>query len=444
LAASCAVRGTVLQFRANPFDGDPAAAYATWDDGLVIVEAGRVAAVGAADALLPKLAPGTEIHTYPGHLVMAGFVDAHVHYPQVDIIASYGEQLLDWLEKYTFPAESRYCDRDHADRSARVFLKESLRNGVTTSAVYCTVHPQSVDAFFEACEPYGLRMIAGKVLMDRNAPDTLTDTARSGYDESKALIERWHGKGRAQYALTPRFAPTSTPEQLELAGALRAEFPDIHMQTHVSENRKEVAWVRELFPDCPDYLGVYEKYGLLGPRSVLGHGIWLSERERAVIRETGSAIAHCPTSNLFVGSGLFDMETATKPDERMLVGLASDVGGGTSLSMFATMRSAYEIAQLQDYSLHPLQAYYLATLGSAKSLYIDDKVGNLAPGLEADMVVVDLRSTPLIAHRMAHASSFEEALFVQMILADDRAIRATYAAGRKVYERDEDPARAFA
>ncbi len=430
-----AIRGQVLQFTADPFETGNDDAHCLWSDGLVVIEDGIITQVGQAGDLLAGLSADTELQHYPGRLITAGFVDTHVHYPQMEVIASYGAQLIEWLNDYTFPAEGKFHDPDYARAVAELYLKESLRNGITTAAVYCTSHPQSVEAFFEACAPLDLRMIAGKVMMDRNAPDFLTDTAQSAYDDSKALIERWHGKGRAHYGLTPRFAPTSTDAQLEAAGALWRETPGVYMQTHVSENRQELAWVAALFPDCSDYLGVYEKHGLLGPRSILGHGIYLSEREKDAIAETGSAVAHCPTSNLFIGSGLFDLKASQKRDNPLRVGLATDVGGGTSLSIFATLRAAYEIAQLQSFSLHPIQAFYLATLGGAKSLYLDDMIGNLAPGYEADLTVIDLESTPMIRQRMAHAKDLAEALFVQMILADDRAIEATYAAGRRVYAR---------
>ncbi len=433
--AKCAIRGQVLQFTADPFLTGTESAHRFWSDGLVSIEDGVIQAVGPADDLMAGLGADVEVHHYPGRLIMAGFVDTHVHYPQMEVIASYGAQLIEWLNEYTFPAEGKFHDRDYALKVAQLFLDESLRNGITTSAVYCTVHPESVDAFFEACAPRNLRVIAGKVMMDRNAPDFLTDTAQSAYDDSKALIERWHGKGRALYGLTPRFAPTSTAAQLEAAGALWQDTEGVYMQTHVSENRQELAWVAELFPDCSDYLGVYEKYGLLGPRSILGHGIYLSEREKAVIAESGSAVAHCPTSNLFIGSGLFDLKASQQREKPLRVGLATDIGGGTSLSIFATLRAAYEIAQLQSFSLHPIQAYYLATLGGAKSLYLDDKIGNLAPGFEADLTVIDLKSTPMITQRMEHAKDLTEALFIQMVLADDRAIEATYVAGQRVYER---------
>ena len=436
IQGNLAIRGQVLQFTADPFLAGPENACQFWSDGLVLIRDGVIEQVGPAADLLAAQGEDIELHAYPGRLILAGFVDSHVHYPQMEVIASYGAQLIEWLNDYTFPAEGKFHDGAYAREVAALFLQESLRNGITTSAVYCTVHPESVDAFFEAAAPYNLRVIAGKVMMDRNAPDFLTDSAQLAYEDSKALIARWHGKGRVHYGLTPRFAPTSTEAQLEAAGALWREFPDVYLQTHVSENRKELAWVAELFPDCSDYLGVYEKYGLLGPRSILGHGIYLSEREKDVIAETGSAVAHCPTSNLFIGSGLFDLQASQQRGKPLRVGLATDVGGGTSLSIFATLRAAYEIAQLQSFSLHPVQAFYLATLGGAKSLYLDDRIGNLAPGYEADLTVIDLKSTPMIRQRMEHAKDLKEALFIQMILADDRAIEATYAAGRRVYARD--------
>jgi guanine deaminase len=432
------VRGQVLAFDGDPFRRGSEAATRFFSDGAVAVRDGIITAVGEAREVIAGTPAGSDLHHYPDHLVMAGFVDAHVHYPQTEVIASFGEQLIAWLEKYTFPAERKFGDSDYARTAARLFLAESLRNGVTTSAVFCTVHPQSVDAFFEECLPYGLRMIAGKVMMDRNAPEDLRDSAETAYADSKALLQRWHGNGRLCYALTPRFAPTSTPAQLDAAGALWREYPDCFVQTHVSENRQEIAWVRELFPDAADYLDVYERAGLIGPRAVLGHGIHLSDSEKARLKEKGAAIAHCPTSNMFIGSGLFDLEGSQAGAEAMRVGLASDIGGGTSFSMFATMRTAYEIAQLRGYALHPANAFYLATQGSAKALYLDDKIGNVAPGYEADLVVIDMASTPLIAERMRHATDLAEALFIQMILADDRAIRATYAAGRKVYERGQE------
>lgn len=428
------IRGQTLVFVASPFDVAPerAARFAT--DGIVVVRHGHIEHVGEAMATLARY-PGLRLENYANDLIMAGFVDSHVHYPQLGIVASYGSQLLDWLNRYTFPAELRFADKFHARAQADLFLDECLRNGVTSASVYCTVHPQSADALFEAAAARGFRMAAGKVMMDRNAPAGLTDTAEQSYADSKALIARWHGTGRLSYAVTPRFAPTSSPAQLDAAGTLWKEHPDCPMQTHLSESAAEIAWVRQLYPDAPDYVGVYERYGLIGPGANFGHAIHLSARELAALRESGSGISHCPTSNLFIGSGLFDIAEMTVRSGPIPLGLASDVGGGTSLSMFATMKAAYEIAQLKGFSLHPAQAFYLATLGSARVLRLADRIGNLAPGYEADITVIDLASRPLIAERVRSATDIWEALFAQMILADDRAIRATYVGGCKAYAR---------
>lgn len=429
-----AIRGQTLSFRDDPFRVPPDAAVSHHEDGAVVVSGCKIVDVGPAQDILSRF-PDIEVETYAGRLIMAGFVDSHVHYPQLEVIASYGEQLLEWLNRYTFPTECKFGDPAYARATAETFLDANLQNGVTTASVYCTTHPQSVDAFFEAATARGLRMAAGKVMMDRNAPEKLRDTAEQGYRDSKALIERWHGKGRLTYTVTPRFAPTSTPAQLEAAGTLWREHPTTLMQTHISESVYEIEWVKELYPDAPDYLGVYEKYGLLGPGANFGHAIHLTEREIARLTETDSAISHCPTSNTFIGSGLFDMQGLRDSHDPICVGLATDIGGGSSMSMFATIKSCYEICQLQGYSLHPAKAFYLATLGGAQVLRMQDKVGNLAPGYEADIIVIDLKSKPLIEYRMRFVEDLWEALFVQMILADERAISATYVAGQKLHQR---------
>jgi guanine deaminase len=310
-----------------------------------------------------------------------------------------------------------------------------LRAGTTTAAVYCTVHPQSVDVFFEESAKQGTRMIAGKVLMDRNAPAALTDTAQRGYDESKALIAKWHGKGRALYAVTPRFAASSTPEQMEMAGALWHEHPGTYLQSHVSENQAEVAWMKELYPERAGYLDIYDHYGHLGPRSIYGHGIWLTEPELQRCHDSGTAIAHCPTSNQFLGSGLFNLANAQDPRRPVRVGLATDVGAGTTLSMLQTLNEAYKTAQLNGHSLSAGHAFYLTTRGTAKALYLDDKIGSVAVGMEADVIVLDLHSTPLIDYRMQFCNDIHDALFIQMTMADDRAVQATYVAGRLAHER---------
>jgi guanine deaminase len=429
------LRGQTFAFRDDPFMVPPDDAVAFETDGAILIDGGLIKATGTADAIL-RDNPDLEVRHTPDHLIMAGFVDCHAHYPQYEIIASYGEQLLEWLDRYTFPAELKFSDPAYARRIADLFLDACLRNGTTTASVYPTVHPSSVETFFEAAEARSMRMACGKVMMDRNAPAGLCDTPQSSYDEAKALLTKWHDRARLTYVVTPRFAVTSTAEQLAAAGALWAEHPTTLMQTHASENHAEIALVASLFPDCPDYIGVYEKFGLVGSGANFGHAIHLSDREFGVLDETGSGVSHCPTSNLFLGSGLMNLGRMRAPGSRIELGLATDIGGGSSVSMLHTMRAAYEVQRLQGYSLHPVKAYYLATVGSAKTLRLDHAIGNIAPGMDADLIVVDLKSTPQIAHRMAHADTLWDALFVQMIMADDRAIAATYIAGKSVSPAD--------
>lgn len=428
-----AYRAAILHCLADPAVVGIEQSYEYFEDGILIVADGRVVKVGHAADLLSSL-NGIEITEYPDALITPGFIDTHIHYPQTGMIASYGEQLLDWLNTYTFPTEQQFSDKAHAADVAGIFLKELLRNGTTTALVFGSVHKQSVDAFFEASEALNLRMIAGKVLMDRNAPDYLTDTAESGYADSKELIKRWHGKGRLHYAVTPRFAPTSTPEQLELAGKLYHEFPDLYMHTHLSENLKEIDWVNALFPERKGYLDVYDHYKLIGARSVFAHGVHLCDDECKRLSETGSAVAFCPTSNLFLGSGLFDLKKLEQHGVR--VGLGTDVGGGTSFSQLQSLSEAYKIMQLQGIKLDPFKSLYLATLGSANALYLDDKIGNFESGKDADFIVLDYKSTPLIDYRIQQAKTLEEKLFALIILGDDRAVKETFAAGQSVHRRD--------
>ena len=428
-----AYRAAILHSLADPAAVGVEQSYEYFEDGILLIENGKVAQVGAAAELLPKLA-GVEIQHHRDALITPGFIDTHIHYPQTGMIASYGEQLLDWLNTYTFPTEQQFKDKAHASDVAAIFLKELLRNGTTTALVFGTVHPQSVDAFFEQADKLNLRMIAGKVLMDRNAPDYLTDTAESGYAESKALIERWHGKGRLHYAVTPRFAPTSTPEQLELAGKLLQEYPNLYMHTHLSENRKEIEWVKELFPERKGYLDVYDHHKLIGPRAVFAHGVHLCDDECKRLAETGSAVAFCPTSNLFLGSGLFDLNKLEAHGVR--VGLGTDVGAGTSFSQLQSLNEAYKVMQLQGKKLDPFKSLYLATLGGANALYLDDQLGNFLPGKDADFLVLDYNATPLMSYRMQQAKSLEERLFALTMLGDDRAVKETFAAGVSVHQRD--------
>ncbi|MDR7050544.1 guanine deaminase [Duganella sp. 3397] len=426
-----AYRGSLLHFLADPAFSDNA--HAWHEDGLLIVADGKVRAAGDYATLHATLPAGTTVHDYSGKLLMPGFIDTHIHYPQTDIIASPSAGLLPWLETYTFPAERSFEHPEHAAGVAEFFLDELLRCGTTTAMVYCTVHPQSVDAFFTASEARGLRMVAGKVLMDRNCPEFLRDTAESGARDTEALINRWHNHGRSQYAITPRFAPTSTNEQLHLAGELARAYPDTYIQTHVSENEAECAWVRELFPQSRSYIDVYDSYGMLRPRAMYGHCIWLDDADRRRMAETGAAAAICPTSNLFLGSGLFDFERADQAG--MLVALATDVGGGTSFSMLQTMNEAYKVARLKGSNLPALRMFYLATLGAARAMQLEGTIGNFAPGAEADFIVVDPQGTPLLQRRSRSVASLEEQLFALALLGDDRAIAATYSGGRQVHVR---------
>jgi guanine deaminase len=396
--------------------------------GAVLIENGRISAVGNAEALRAAH-PRAEVTNYGQHLICPGFVDAHVHYPQTAMIASWGKQLIDWLNTYTFPEEMRLADPAYARKIAGRYLDLTLAAGTTTVCSYTTIHPHSVTAFFEAAAARNLRTVAGKTCMDRNAPDGLRDTAQSAYDDSKSLIARWHGKGRASYAITPRFSPTSTPDQLSALGALWSEHPDCLMQTHLSEQKPEIDWVRGLYPEARDYLDTYETHGLLGARGVYGHAIHLEPREIDRIAESGAALVHCPTSNTFIGSGL--MDAAGLAARHIPLGLASDTGGGSSFSMLRTMAAAYEIAQLRGVALHPAQLMWLATAGSARSLHLQHHIGTLAAGLEADLTILDLVSTPAIAQRAAEADTIWEALFPTIMMGDDRAIADVWIAGRR-------------
>ena len=385
-------------------------------------------ATGAADTLRNQ-SPHVQEYAYGNRLIIPGFVDSHAHYPQTAMIASWGKRLIDWLNTYTFPEEAKFGDCGYAGEVAGRYLDLVLANGTTTVASYTTIHAGSVDAFFEAAAARNMRVVAGKTCMDRNAPDDLRDSAQSAYDDSKALIGKWHGRGRAHYAITPRFSPTSTPDQLAALGALWAENPDCLMQTHLSEQHDEIAWVSELFPGARDYLDTYEAHGLLGPRGVYGHAIHLTPREIARVSEVGAALVHCPTSNTFIGSGLMDV--AGLAARSIALGLATDTGGGSSFSMLRTMAAAYEIAQLRGTALHARHLLWLATAGSARALHLEDKIGQIAPGLEADICVLDLASTPAIAQRTEHAQDIWEAVFATIMMGDDRAVHEVWIAGRR-------------
>jgi guanine deaminase len=429
-AKARAIRGRLLEFLDDPAEVGAAPSYRYQADGLLVIEDGRIARAGATSDLLAKVPAGAAVDHYPDCLILPGLIDTHIHYPQTQVIASYGTQLLEWLNRYTFVEEQKFADPAHAAGVARFFLDELLRNGTTTAAVYCTTHPASVEAFFAESERRRMRMIAGKMLMDRHAPAALTDTAARGYDEAKALLRAWHGRGRQLYAVTPRFALTSSAAQLEAAGALLREHPDVYLQTHLAENHEEIATVRRLFPSASSYTDVYDRFGLLGPRSIFGHCLHLAEEELQRLFESRSVAAFCPTSNLFIGSGLFDLARLRDARRRVRISLATDVGGGTSYSMLRTAAEAYKVLQLQGQNLSPLDAFYLMTLGNARALGLETAIGSFRIGNEADIVVLDPCATPAMAHRMATAGDdLEAALFVLMTLGDERAVRATYVFG---------------
>ncbi|TNE72425.1 guanine deaminase [bacterium] len=424
---------SLVYFTDNPSTNPDALKYI--EDGGLVIDSGKIVFSGVYhDA--KNAFPNARIHDYSGKFILPGFIDTHIHYPQTEMIASYGEQLLEWLNSYTFPTEKHFASKSYADSIAAFFVDELLKNGTTTALVFGTVHSSSVEALFEQAESHHMRLIAGKVLMDRNAPDYLLDTPESAYEESKTLIERWHHKDRLSYAVTPRFAPTSTPEQLGKAAQLLQEYPDVFMHTHLSENKGEVEWVKSLFPNNKGYLDVYNHFGLTGSRSIFAHSIYLTEQEWDVMSSTESGIAFCPTSNLFLGSGLFDVQKATQKNVK--VGLGTDVGGGTSFSMLQTMNEAYKVTQLrkafavnpsEEKPLSALQAFYLATLGGAKVLNQEAFIGSLEAGKEADFIVLNPHSTDLMNLRMSKTKTIEEKLFVLMMLGDDRTVEQTYVLG---------------
>lgn len=430
---------TVSAYRGEIFHllGDPTAdaeAIGHHADGLIVVEDGEITACGDFVTESQRLASDTPVTHYESEMIVPGFVDAHIHFPQVDIIGAYGAQLMDWLERYTFPSEIAFADAAHAAEIAAIFLDELLRNGTTAALVFATVHKASVDALFTAASARNMRLVAGKVLMDRNAPDALLQSPEQGDRESRELIRDWHGRGRLGYAVTPRFAPTSTAEQLALAGELLSDHDGVLLQTHLSENPDEIRTVGELFPEARDYLDVYDRAGLVTDRSVFAHGIHLSDREFGRLGQAGAAIAFCPTSNLFLGSGLFKLAKAEA--HGVTTGLGTDVGAGTSFSAFQTMNEAYKVAQLSGAGPDAFKLFYLATLAGARALKAERKIGNLVPGKEADFLVLDPAATPLLKRRMAACTSLEERLFVLATLGDDRAVKHTYVAGKLAHSRE--------
>lgn len=427
------LRGRLLSFKATPAGPDDLAAYSYVEDGALLLNGGKIEASGTYDHVNRTAPEGTDVTDHRPHLLLPGLIDTHLHFPQVQVIASWADQLLDWLNDYTFPAELKFEDKDHGETIAKGFYDLLINHGTTTAAAYCSSHPNSVEAYFEEAERRGMLMVGGKTMMDRNAPEDLCDTAQSSYDDSKALLQKWHGRGRAHYAVTPRFAITSTPAQLEAAGALLKEHPDCHLQTHINENTNEIALTLDLYPDAKDYLGVYETYGLLGKKTLLGHCIHMNDRELGVMRETGSVAVFCPTSNLFLGSGLFDKKRLETAGIRTAI--ATDIGGGTSYSMLRTLDEGYKVLQLQRQRLHPLQTFFWATRGNAEALGLADKIGTLDAGTDADIVVLNAKATQEMALRMETVETLSEELFVLQTLGDDRAVVETYAGGQALKAR---------
>ncbi|MGO4448851.1 guanine deaminase [Phyllobacterium sp. TAF24] len=422
------LRGRVLTFTDEPKSIDDHAAYSYFEDGAVLVKDGKIAGVGDYAELARGAGPQVEIVDHRPHLILPGFIDTHLHFPQTQAIASYGAQLLEWLNTYVFVEEQKFSSTAHADFIAGRFMDELLRNGTTSAMAYCSVHRESVDAYFSAAEKRNMLMIGGKVMMDRNAPEGLRDTPQSGYDDTKDLIAKWHGRGRAHYAISPRFAITSTPEQMEISRTLVREHPDCYVQTHLSENRDEVTYATSLYPSAKDYTDIYANYDLLGSKMLLGHCVFLSDREISALAETRSVAVFCPTSNLFLGSGLFDRDRFKKLGARFSV--ATDVGGGTSFSMLETMAEAYKVLHVQGQRLSPFASYYMMTLGNARALGLEDRIGSLHVGADADITILDSRAKPAMELRMQTATTLAEELFILQTMGDDRSVSEVYVAGK--------------
>ena len=425
------IYGQVLDFLSDPGEAEAEGSYRYFPDGALLVLDGRVAACGARAtvdaALSPEMRATLICHDYRGQLILPGLVDTHCHFSQAMAMAGYGRTLLEWLNHYAFPAEMAMADEAVAQRTAAYFLERLVAHGTTTASVFATVHAGSVDALMAAADQRRLRLLTGKVMMDRHAPPALCDTLASAERDCLQLIERWHGRGRLRYSITPRFAPTSTPAQLGLAGALYQSRPDLHVQSHLAENHDEIAWVAALFPESRDYLSVYAQHGLLGPRSIYGHCLHLSTEAIAEMAATGTAAAFCPTSNLFLGSGFFNHAAMAEAGVR--VGLATDVGGGTSFSLIRTLDEAYKVSQVHRRPLAPFRAWYLATLGGAQALSLGAFIGNFEIGKEADFVVLNPLATPELAFRLSAGASLAETLFALLVLGDERCVTATHIQG---------------
>ena len=423
------LRGRLLSFHRRPETLSDASSYTYEEDGGLLIENGRITASGPYETVKAAAPAGVAIIDHRPHLILPGLIDTHLHFPQMQVIGSYAANLLEWLNTYTFVEEQRFSDPAHGARIAVSFFDEMIRQGTTTATAYCSVHKASADAYFAEALRRNMLMLGGKVMMDRNAPDALTDTPQSGYDDTKTVITEWHGRGRNHVVISPRFAITSTPEQMEMTQALTSEFPDLHIQTHLSENLAEIEFACSLYPQAKDYTDIYAHYGLLRPNMLLGHAIHLSEREQDVLSETGAVAVHCPTSNLFLGSGLFTLKAFERREKPVRIALATDIGGGTSYSMLKTMDEAYKIQQLCGERLTPLESFFHITRGNAEALGLADRIGTLEAGTDADIVVLDARATPAMTLKMEAVTTLAEELFLLQTLGDDRAVAETYIAG---------------
>ena len=433
------IRGAVLTYRDDPGLVGAQRALRFWRHGAVAVAGdGRILWRGYA-ARLPERFRALPADDYGEALVLPGFIDAHIHFPQYRMLAAPGKDLLDWLKRFTFPEERRHASAPHARAATEAFLDRLVQHGTTAALVFSTVHRSATETLFSAAERRGQAIVSGKTMMDRNAPEALCDDPVSGVRDSEALIERWHRRGRLRYAITVRFAVTSTEAQLRAAGALAARHPDCHVHSHLSESAGEIELVGRLFPWAKDYTDVYDRFGLLGPRSVFAHGIHLCERECVRLSETGAVIVHCPTSNTFLGSGLFDAAHVGRADRPVRIGIGTDVGGGTSYSILQTLGEAYKVAMLRGHPPTAHDLFHLATRGNAVHLGLDDEIGTLDPGRWADLVVLDPSATPVLEARHSLSGGLEDTLFALALLGDDRAIRATYIGGRRVWERHRPP-----
>jgi guanine deaminase len=422
-------RAQILHFPVA--SGSPKSDYVFLTDGLLVTRNDKIEFVGDYKTNINQY-DNLDVHDYSGKLLLPGFIDSHMHFPQTEMLASFGEQLLDWLTDYTFPVENKFADTAYASAIADVFLRQLYRHGTTSAMVYSSVHKGATDALFQAAQQHNMLLMAGKVCMDRNCPPFLQDTAQSAQQDSADLINSWHGKGRSHYVITPRFAPTSTEAQLAALGELAQQYPSVFIQTHLSENHNEIAWVKSLYPNRKHYLDVYDHYGLVRKGAIFGHGIHLEPDEWQCLAEKGASIAFCPTSNLFLGSGLFDLATAEQ--HYIPVMLATDVGGGTSFSMLRTLGEAYKVCQLRGNQLDPMHGLYLMTQGAALGLGLEQHIGNLNPGTDADFVILDPLFDELSALRFKHHHTPQDLIFALSMLGDDRATVATYIAGKPVYQ----------